>query len=80
MTTRLVDTADIAEMLGVCRAHVTNRIVKRPDFPAPVINLSQKLKKWSAEEVTRYVKGGRRSVQGSRGNKHLAADSNLGDR
>lgn len=80
MTTRLVDTADIAEMLGVCRAHVTNRIVKRPDFPAPVINLSQKLKKWSAEEVARYVKGGRRSEQASRGSTHPAAGSNPGAR
>ena len=51
----LVGTKEIAHMLGVCQAHVTNRIVKRPDFPKPVVNLSQRLRKWRREDVLRLV-------------------------
>lgn len=42
MSAKLLTTTDIAELLGVCRQHVTNRVTKRPDFPAPVVNLSQR--------------------------------------
>ena len=34
MSTKLLTTTDIAELLGVCRQHVTNRVTKRPDFPS----------------------------------------------
>lgn len=60
MTTQtldLVGTKEIARMLGVTQAHATNNIVKRPDFPKPAVNLSQRLRKWRREDVMRVVLG-----------------------
>lgn len=53
----LVDTKDIARMLGVTRAHVTGRIVQRPDFPSPAVNLSQRLRKWQRKDVIAWILG-----------------------
>lgn len=50
-----IDTARIAEILGVTRVHVTDKITKRPDFPRPVINVSQKLRRWSEAEVRAWA-------------------------
>jgi predicted DNA-binding transcriptional regulator AlpA len=50
-------TEEIAHLLGVSRKHVTDRIVTRPDFPAPVINLSQRTRRWAQAEVLAYLKG-----------------------
>lgn len=36
-TIDLIDTAEIARMLGVSRAHCVGRLIKRPDFPRPVV-------------------------------------------
>lgn len=58
---RLLDTADIAALLGVKRATVTNRIIKAPGFPKPTINLSQRIRRWNADEVAKWVKTARRS-------------------
>jgi predicted DNA-binding transcriptional regulator AlpA len=55
MTT--ISTENIAQMLGVTRKHVTNRLTKHPGFPAPVINVSQKVRRWDEEEVRRWVAG-----------------------
>lgn len=76
MSAKLLTTTDIAELLGVCRQHVTNRVTKRPDFPAPVVNLSQRTKRWSADEVAKYLRGGRRSQQVSPGSTHPRAGAN----
>lgn len=54
-TIELIDTKDISRLLGVTRAHVTNRLTKRPDFPQPTLNLSQKLRKWRKDEVLRFL-------------------------
>jgi hypothetical protein len=35
-------TADIAQLAGVTRRHATGQIVKRPGFPAPSMNASQR--------------------------------------
>jgi predicted DNA-binding transcriptional regulator AlpA len=48
--TRYIDTAGIAEDLELQRKYVTDRVIKRPDFPAPVIALSQKTRKWLLSE------------------------------
>jgi predicted DNA-binding transcriptional regulator AlpA len=56
-TLDLIGTKEIARMLGVTQAHATNRIVKRPDFPKPAIDLSQRLRKWRREDVVRAVIG-----------------------
>lgn len=51
----LIDTADIAAALGAQRAYVTDRVVKRPDFPAPVLRLSQKTVKWARADFERWM-------------------------
>ncbi len=53
-----VDTKDIAELLGVTRAHVTDVLTKRPDFPAPRINRSQKMRRWDRWAVEAWASGG----------------------
>lgn len=62
-----LNTQEIAQLLGVTREHVTNKIVKRPDFPKPTINASQKMRKWAQHEVLAYLRGERRSAPASRG-------------
>jgi predicted DNA-binding transcriptional regulator AlpA len=51
----LLDTKDIAQMLGVTRAHCVGRIVKRPDFPKPAVALTQRLKRWRKAEVMKWM-------------------------
>jgi predicted DNA-binding transcriptional regulator AlpA len=41
-----VNTADMAAALGLDRAYVTDRVTKRPDFPAPALRLSRKVVLW----------------------------------
>ena len=53
--TDLLDTKDIAQMLGVTRAHCVGRIVKRPDFPKPAVAVSQRLKRWRKAEVLKWM-------------------------
>lgn len=53
----LIDTGQIAELLGVTRQHVTNRLTKRPDFPAPVLNRSRRLRKWKEADVWAWMRG-----------------------
>jgi predicted DNA-binding transcriptional regulator AlpA len=45
----LIDTGDIAADLGLERDYVTRKVVKRPDFPFPLLVLSRKTVKWSRE-------------------------------
>lgn len=52
-----VDTKQIAEILGCCHRHATNVIVKRADFPKPVVNLSQRLRRWSEADVRKFAAG-----------------------
>jgi predicted DNA-binding transcriptional regulator AlpA len=53
----LVDTKQIAQLLGITRAHCVGRIIKRPDFPKPAINLSQRLRKWKRQDILKWVQG-----------------------
>lgn len=50
-----IDTADIAKMLGCTRNHVTDRLTKQTDFPAPVINLSSRLRRWKLSDVVKFI-------------------------
>ena len=50
----LLSTADIAADLGLARQYVTDRLTKRPDFPAPKLRLSQKVVKWAREDYERW--------------------------
>ncbi len=49
--TALLDTAAIAAWLGLEREYVTDRVVKRPDFPPPVLVLSRKTRLWLRTDV-----------------------------
>ena len=51
------DTADIAEYLGLKRPYVTDNIVKREDFPRPIINRGPRLRRWNADDVIRWAAG-----------------------
>lgn len=66
--TALVTTKDIAQLLGATQTYVTNRLTKRADFPKPVVNLSQRMRKWRACDVLAYIKSAQRSPRGSRDN------------
>lgn len=59
---KLLDTKAIADMLGLTRGHVTGRLTKMPGFPPPVVNSSQKMRKWDAEEVMRFLRQPRRAA------------------
>lgn len=54
----VIDTAEIARMVGLSREHVTDRIIKRPDFPRPAINISQRTRYWRRADVLAYIQGG----------------------
>lgn len=57
MTTNdLIDTKQIAQLLGVTRAHAVGRIIKRHDFPKPVIDVSQRLRKWNIQDVLKWAR------------------------
>ena|GEM_PF-1605500 len=59
----LLDTGQIAAMLGVTRAHVTDNLTKRPDFPAPVVNVSQKLRRWKESDIRQWLAREARKAQ-----------------
>lgn len=50
-----IDTARIAEILGYTRRHVSERLVKRPDFPKPKIDISRKCRRWAEEDVLAWA-------------------------
>lgn len=60
-----VTTADIAEILGVTQQHVTDRVVRRPGFPRPVINLTQKTRQWDRNAVESFLSGRSASRRGA---------------
>ena len=49
-----MSTGDIAKLIGLSRAHVTDVITKRPDFPKPVVNLSERLRRWDRDDVMSF--------------------------
>ena len=52
----LVDTADIAKAMGLERTYVTDRVVKREDFPAPAFALSNKTVRWRRCDFEQWLK------------------------
>lgn len=52
-----LDTKEIAELLGVTRPYVTDVLTKRADFPAPKINRSARMRRWSREAVEAWASG-----------------------
>lgn len=51
----LMTTKDISDLLGVGQRHCVNCIIKRPDFPKPAVNLSQRVRRWSRADVLRWA-------------------------
>jgi len=51
----LLDTEGIARLLSLSRTHVVGRITKRPDFPKPIINLSQRVRRWLRSDVETWI-------------------------
>lgn len=58
----LIDTADIAAMLGVTRQHVTDKLTKQPTFPPPVIDLSQRIRRWDRATVLAWLAQSKRAA------------------
>lgn len=48
-----IDSREVADMLGLSRRYTVNQIIKRPDFPAPFINVSQRVRYWDRGQVLR---------------------------
>lgn len=61
-----LDTAGIARLLGLSQRHVTDAITKRPDFPAPTMNRSRRLRRWDEAAVRAWAGLPVTSVQPSR--------------
>ena len=53
----LLDTADIAQILGLTRAYVTDKLTKRPDFPRPVVNVTRRIRRWRESDVRAWAAG-----------------------
>jgi predicted DNA-binding transcriptional regulator AlpA len=51
----LIGVNEIALMLGLSRVHVVGRITKRPDFPKPTLNLSQRIRRWKKSDVESWI-------------------------
>lgn len=56
-STPRLDTAGIAALLGLTRVHVTDRIIKRVDFPKPFINVSRRTRYWRTSDVQAWMRG-----------------------
>ena len=51
----LIDTGQIAQMLGMTREYVTDRLTKRPDFPRPALDLTRKTRRWVEADVRDWL-------------------------
>lgn len=51
----LIDISRIAEILGLSRKHVTDRLSKHPSFPRPVVNVSRKTRRWSESDIMEWA-------------------------
>lgn len=54
-TIELIGTKDISRLLGVTQAHCVGRVIKRPDFPKPAMDLSQRMRRWRKDEVLKFM-------------------------
>lgn len=51
------DIKSIAEFLGIQPKHARDKVTKQPDFPKPILDLSRRIRFWSAEEVKVWARG-----------------------
>ena len=59
MNDNTINTAEIAELLHVTREYVTDKLSKRPDFPRPVVNFSQRSRRWNRDQIETWAAGTR---------------------
>ena len=59
--------ARTVKVLAVTQRHATGQIVKRPGFPAPCINASQRLRAWPTKKVLAYFRGIGRTIEPASG-------------
>jgi predicted DNA-binding transcriptional regulator AlpA len=69
----LLDTGQIAALLNLKRGYVTDKLTKRPDFPRPTVDRSQKLRRWKESDVMAWARGERQSPARSPGSTSPAA-------
>jgi hypothetical protein len=50
----LLTLDDIAAALKLPHNYVRDRLVKRPDFPRPCVQISQKNKRWNLADLTAW--------------------------
>lgn len=53
---RKVGYTQIAEILGVSRTHVVDRISKQPDFPKPIIRVSRQTVWWDERDIWEWAR------------------------
>jgi predicted DNA-binding transcriptional regulator AlpA len=70
-----LDTKEIAQLAGLSRKHVTNRVVTRPDFPKPVVWLSRQTRRWAQADILAYFRGEPRSAPPTLGSTSSGAGS-----
>jgi predicted DNA-binding transcriptional regulator AlpA len=51
----LINYKGISQLLGVTIAHTRDRLTKRPDFPAPAVNVSRRIKSWRKADVEKWA-------------------------
>lgn len=60
MMSELIDTKGIADRYAFSQRYVTDRLTKRAGFPEPVVDVSQKARRWDLQEVDAFVNPRRR--------------------
>lgn len=51
----LMTLDDIADLIGLPRPYVRDKLVKNPEFPPPAIRLSQRIRKWDRSSVRAWM-------------------------
>lgn len=45
----------VATYLGLTPKHTRDAVIKKPDFPKPVVNASRRTRLWNAEDVKQWA-------------------------
>lgn len=51
----MVDIPGISDITSLPRTYVRDTLVRKPEFPRPVLNLSQKTRRWDKGEVVEWL-------------------------
>ena len=71
ITQHCVEMLDLMALANATQRDVTGQIVKRPGFPAPSMNASQRLRAWPTAKVLAYFQGIGRTIEPARGNAEV---------